>query len=332
MVFNQPKVSVIIPYFNRPLWCKDAIKSVLAQSYRNFEIIVVDDGSDKRLSETFDVGGYPMIRYERQDHLGVSFARNRGINLARGKYIAFLDDDDIFLPDKLLIQVEAMENFPEYAMSYSHALMMNEDGFLIAGKKWGGNVSGNIYPELLFIKNSFITVPTVMIRIGVLKEVGGFNVAMNVCEDLDLWRRIAKGRKILHIQKNLAVIRQHPDGKAKIEDSVRARKIYYELALAGDGSLGYPFKADLMAEMYLFYGLQALSRKQCVLGTKLVAKAIGNSAFFAFRYLSLTAFWKIKESIKQSLRRFLPASAYNKVIRFWRFANKRTNNDDPADQ
>ncbi len=304
MVFDQPKVSVIIPYFDRPLWCKDAIKSVLAQSYRNFEIIIVDDGSNIRLSEAFDVSGYPTIRYARQNHSGVSFARNRGINLAQGKYIAFLDDDDTFLPDKLLIQVEAMEKFPEYAMSYSHALMMDEKGFLMVGEKWGGNLSGNIYPKLLFIKNSFITIPTVMIRSDILKEAGGFNVAMNVCEDFDLWRRIAKDRKILHIQKNLAVIRQHPDEKVKIEDNISARKIYYELALAGDGSLGYPFKADLMAEMYLFYGLQALLQRRYVLAIKLIAKAINYSPFFSLRYLLLATPLKILKSAKRSMHRF----------------------------
>jgi hypothetical protein len=129
-----------------------------------------------------------------------------------------------------------------------------------------------------------------MVRSDILKEVGGFDVAMNICEDLDLWRRIARSRKILHIQKNLAVIRQHPDGKAKIEDNIRARKKYYERALADDESLGYPFKAVLMAEMYLYYGFQALSQKRYVLGINLIANVIKNSTFFLYGICCLLPF------------------------------------------
>jgi len=103
----SPFISVIIPTYNRWPWVGEAVQSVLAQSYRSFELIVVDDGStDVTAQEMGKFAG--DLRLVRQSRRGVAAARNRGVTLARGKYIAFLDSDDLWLPDKLAIQTAFM--------------------------------------------------------------------------------------------------------------------------------------------------------------------------------------------------------------------------------
>lgn len=107
---HQPLVSVIIPVYNSEKYIAEAIESVLSQTYPSFELIIVDDGSTDRSSEI--CLSYPRVRYEYQENRGVAAARNRGIELAQGDFLAFLDADDFWLPEKLSLQVEAFDLNP----------------------------------------------------------------------------------------------------------------------------------------------------------------------------------------------------------------------------
>ncbi len=289
----KKKVTVVIPTYNRKEYLLEAINSVLCQNYVNYEIVIVDDGSDDDTKGAVDSIISDKIIYIYQENRGRSAARNRGIIEAQGEYIAFLDSDDLFLPTKLYCQVEALDKNPNIGLVYSRALVM-DDGGHIKKREWKGNASGYIYPDMLFIKESFITTPTVMVRASVFHEVGFFDETMDICEDLDLWRRIARKYPVRHILKPLAKIRER-DCELDILGSVEARSVYYEKAFKEDPSLNNNLSIKLYAEMYLFYSLLALSYNDLKLAMSLVNKCIEsdlkskyvNYAKYLVRYFKL---------------------------------------------
>ncbi len=180
-------ISVIIPLYNRRDLVVRAVDSVLNQDYRDFELIVVDDGSDDDASVV--IGNYSdkRIRYVRQQNQGVSSARNYGVKLSRYDYIAFLDSDDEWLPGKLTQQVKILS-----------------DGFCricYTGEKWIRNgrefhhkksqkkFSGEIFRKCL--DDCFIGCSTVLMEKSLFWEVDGFDKNLPVCEDYDLWLKIS---------------------------------------------------------------------------------------------------------------------------------------------
>ncbi len=186
----MPAVSVIIPTYNRAPYIRDSIKSVLGQTCSDYEIIVVDDGSTDdtqiALLPWVDEG---TIRYAYQDNQGVSTARNFGVRLAKGKYIAFLDSDDLFLPTKLEKQIAYLDANPDKAFVQSWYAKFDDEGNDL-GYRDTSKISGNVYPDILLDWSVLLALPSVMVRTEVLNDVGGFDKTIHWAEDLDLWRRI----------------------------------------------------------------------------------------------------------------------------------------------
>lgn len=180
-------VSVIIPVHNRPVLVKRALSSVVNQSFKNLELIVVDDGSTD--STPLEVEkSYPDVKLIKTLHRGVSAARNAGIKVSSGEYVAFLDSDDAWEKDKLKHQVD-------YLKTHENTMWVHTDERWIRNgeevskplryKKCGGDVFFNLL-ELTMIGAS-----TVMVRADFFKEAGLFDEEMVVCEDNDLWLRMA---------------------------------------------------------------------------------------------------------------------------------------------
>lgn len=124
-ISNKPTVSVVIPTYNRAKYVTETIDSVLSQSYTDYEIIVVDDGSTDNTREAL-APYMDRIRYIHQQNSGVSAARNRGIKAARGKWIAFLDSDDIWLPEKLAVQIKDISKYPGVCLHTTNAGLYRE--------------------------------------------------------------------------------------------------------------------------------------------------------------------------------------------------------------
>ena len=143
----MPTVSVIIPFYNRVKWLREAVDSVFAQTYQNFEVILVDDGSSESLDELAELRD-ERIRYVRQQNKGPAATRNVGLDLARGRYIAFLDADDTFSPMKLERQVACMEEDPEIMLSHTSYQHMSSEGEYIGDVK-AGRFSGRVYPKII---------------------------------------------------------------------------------------------------------------------------------------------------------------------------------------
>ncbi len=200
---GMPRVSVIVPTCNRAQFLQEAVESVLGQTFRDFELIVVDDGST-------DCTPYLVKRWEdqvrwiRQEKLGVSRARNTGIRAARGRYVSFLDSDDLWSKGKLEIQVAFLDANPHFGVCYTDEVWIRK-GRQVNPRKIHGKYSGWIFDRCLPL--CIISPSSAMIRKEILVAVGGFDENLPVCEDYDLWLRIASRFPIYFIDKKLIVKR-----------------------------------------------------------------------------------------------------------------------------
>ncbi len=215
MIGKKPKISVIVPVYNLTRYLENALESVRAQTLQDFEVIVVDDGS-RQSGEIRDIAEkfhFERLKFFRHPvNRGLSAARNTGLMNAEGEYIAFLDSDDLLLPQKFEIQSGMLDRDPECAMIYS-------DEFHLEGgqSQWkpipiqfgpgGSGPSGWILDD--FLKRSFIAVMTVMTRASLLKELGGFEQTLPYNEDDIMWYRIMIKQPVLFSDYVSGVRRLH---------------------------------------------------------------------------------------------------------------------------
>lgn len=195
--------SVIIPVYNRTSTLKSAIESVLCQSFRDFEIIVVDDGSDDSVAKA--IRPYrPLVRYLRLDkNMGVSFARNLAIKKAKGEFAAFLDSDDIWLPDKLKLQYDAIKQ-SGMQVCHTNEFWYRQNRFVNQGKKHA-RYGGQIFEKVLDMCR--ISPSSAVIHRDVFSKAGLFDENMRVCEDYDLWLRICALYDVCYLDKKLIIKR-----------------------------------------------------------------------------------------------------------------------------
>lgn len=190
---EKPLVSIIIPTYNRLGTLKKAIGSVLRQTYQDIELIIVDDGSNDGTSDFFASQSIDTrIRYFYKRNEGLpSLSRNYGAREARGKYLAFLDSDDMWLPDKLQKQVEKIEKDPSLTLCYTQGTGCNKD-MEVRVSGYFPIKSGRIFYPLLF--RNFIITSSVLLKKVDFEKVGGFSEdkSLIIAEDLKLWLSIAK--------------------------------------------------------------------------------------------------------------------------------------------
>jgi len=199
----KPQVSVIIPTYNRGRVIKEAIDSVLAQDYTEFELIVVDDGSTDHTSDVLD-SYRNVIKVLSQKNRGVSAARNRGIAEASGKFIAFLDSDDLWLPHKLSTQVEFFNKTPDALICQTEEVWIR-NGLRVNPKKRHKKPSGMIFK--LSLELCLVSPSAVMIKRSLFDRVGEFDETLPACEDYDLWLRISSRFPIYLIDTPLIIKR-----------------------------------------------------------------------------------------------------------------------------
>ncbi len=205
----MPKVSIIIPTYNRLPMLKEAVDSVLAQNFEDFELIVVDDGSNDGTADEMKKYGGRVRLLRHPENRGVSAARNRGILNAKGKYIAFLDSDDLWVKGKLKIQVAFLEDNPHYPICYTDEIWIRR-GKRVNPKNKHAKYSGWIFEKCLPL--CIISPSSVMMKKTLFSKVGLFDEALPVCEDYDLWLRISARFPVFFINRKLITKRGgHPD-------------------------------------------------------------------------------------------------------------------------
>jgi glycosyltransferase involved in cell wall biosynthesis len=214
---SEPRVSIVIPTFQRRELVLEAIESVEAQSYRDFELIVVDDGSTDGTRAALEA--YPgAIRYRWQPHRGVAAARNLGVELSRARIIAFLDSDNLWLPDHLAVVTELLERFPRAVLATTST------GYRLSGKATtdrarlveverpalGGSLGGGYMSGLA-------------VRRSALQRAGGFDTGLQAMEDTDFKTRLATIGPFVVLARQTFIYRV---AQGSLERSARARGVY----------------------------------------------------------------------------------------------------------
>jgi glycosyltransferase involved in cell wall biosynthesis len=198
-----PLISVIIPTYNRWPMVRDAVDSVLGQRFKDFELLVVDDGSTDGTAHELTSCG-PHLQLITQRRSGVSAARNAGVAGAKGHYVAFLDSDDLWRPDKLGVQAAFMQRNPQVEICQTEEIWVR-DGVRVNPRKKHHKPSGDIFRQSLEL--CLVSPSAVMITKDLFERTGGFDETLPVCEDYDLWLRIAVEREVALIPMPLVVKR-----------------------------------------------------------------------------------------------------------------------------
>ena len=216
-----PLVSVVIPCYNGENFLRDAVKSVVDQTYRDLELIIIDDGStdgSARLVQELEeeYGDHLHIKCLRNEgNRGIPYTRNRGVREARGRYIAFLDQDDLWLPEKIEKQVKVATALGEPALVFTNIMVSGEQGTFL--DEWPGRYVPRDLDSLgreevvkaLFMVN-FIPFVTVLVEKSSLEEVGLFDESLTGgADDYDLVLRLAGRMRTFYIDEPLAIRREH---------------------------------------------------------------------------------------------------------------------------
>jgi len=255
-------VSVVIPSYNHGEFVGTCIDSILAQTYRSLEVIVIDDGSTDDTRERMKKYG-DRIRYVYHDNRGRGATRNRGIELAKGEWIAFVDADDIWRRDKLEKQMAAIEKHPEIDLIVTDCCQFDGDKIVqarffdkmerihTAPRKTDGNL--HIFTEMLFplmIRENFIIQSSVLMRKSCFDKVGLYDNSLKRCQDRDLWMRLSRHFTFALIDEVLTDQRKHSlaDG-AGFAQPIEYRIKMFEKALARNTEWEIRYEKELRLEM-----------------------------------------------------------------------------------
>lgn len=217
---SPPRVSVIIPAYNAA-WCiRRAVDSVLAQTCRDFELIVVNDGSQDDTANLLRAYG-DALRVVSKPNGGLSSARNAGIRVARGEYIALLDADDYWLPEKLARQVTLMDANPDLVFTSTAAWLEDAEGNRVGAWRCQGATSPAL--EAIFFVNAFVagSGSAAMLRCAALARAGWFDESLKSLEDIDMWMRLAATGAYACIEEPLTVILKRPGSMSGNLDIMR---------------------------------------------------------------------------------------------------------------
>jgi glycosyltransferase involved in cell wall biosynthesis len=291
------KFSVIIPTLNRGERLIRAVRSVLAQTVDDLEVLVVDDGSDD--SEALLRANFgDRVRYLRGPAKGVAAGRNTGIDHARGEFVAFLDSDDIWYPSKLERVAEAVQKHPDAGLFYSRMDIVDAEGRFIRTPPI--RVKHDVYPAIA--EGNFIFNSTVVVRRECLQRAGNYDTQLSGCEDWEMWIRVSRHCRALLIDEPLVAYEYLSAGSftRRYEPWVRAHDEVIATVLRDDPSLDarriariHAGGAYAKASIYLAAGQEALALEQ------FREAARRNPRHWRARLYALVLSWK-------SLRTLLP--------------------------
>ncbi len=203
-----PFVSVVVPCYNAESFISETIQSVLAQTYSSWELIIVDDGSRDDSAKIIQSFQDERIRYFYQENAGVSCARNTGIAQARGKYIAFLDADDLYLPENLEKKVNFLENHPGCVLVHSDVIDFDS----ATGKPLAitSGTAGKVLNDLLEMSKTVVYSPTsVMLRRAIMEQHEGFDPNLSTSADWEMWVQMARRGDFGRVAEPLVKYRLH---------------------------------------------------------------------------------------------------------------------------
>lgn len=220
----MPKISVVIPAYNVEEWILETIESVQQQTFSDFEIIVIDDGSTDNTIEI--IGGIVdgRLKIFSYENAGVSVARNRGIAHSAGEFIAFLDADDLWTADFLELHLAKLQQHPEAGVAYCWTARIDEKGSFL-GFKPSVFFEGNIYSQLL-VKH-YLDCGSLLIRRQAIEFIGGFDPNLAYAEDWDCWLRLSRFSSFVLVPKYQLLYRQRPGSMTTQPAQLEQHKMAY---------------------------------------------------------------------------------------------------------
>lgn len=292
----MPKVSVIIPTYNCAKYLRDTVESVLSQSFQDFEIIIVDDGSTDNTKETISkLGNDQRIIYISQENKGQACARNTGLKMAKGDYIALLDADDKWLPNRLEEAVAALDNHPDVGLVHAHSLRITEDNKPIETIKRDPRfLSGSLF-ETIFLRQTHISCPTATFRRECLDTVGLMDENRTCLgnEDREYWLRVSQRYPVLFIDKVLAHYRVRENSVSKDTSKMFKARLYVVDKFVPEGGQRQRLRRLALAKIYHDYGDEFLIKGNFKQAREQYKKSLSNHGF---------SLWTIVNLIKCSLK------------------------------
>lgn len=217
-----PKVSVLMPVFNGEKYLREAIDSILKQSFTEFEFIIINDGSTDRSAEILQTYADPRLRViHNESNIGVTLTLNKGLDLARGEYVARMDCDDVSVPDRLEKQVSFMDAHPEVAVCGTYALVIDETGRVLRTNQ----VPTGRHLEVDYWRLNPIIHPSAMIRVGHLGDLR-YDGRIRYAQDFDLWLRIKAKHDLHNIPEYLLLYRRHGDSITRSKNEAQRSSAY----------------------------------------------------------------------------------------------------------
>ena len=199
---TKPFFSIIIPTHNRAKFLKIAVESVLSQTFTDYELIIIDDGSTDKTQQMLAGFKDKRISYAYQAHQGVTKARNNGIRESAGEFICFLDSDDRFCQNKLEITYHHIQKQPQYKVFHSEEVWYR-NGALLPQKAYHKKPSGDVFSAA--VKLCCVSISTAAIQRKIFDQIGCFDENLPACEDYDFWLRVAAQFPIQLIPQHLTI-------------------------------------------------------------------------------------------------------------------------------
>ncbi len=219
---QTPLLSIIIPTYNAEKFISQAIQSILDQTYNNFELIIINDGSTDKTKIIIESFNDKRIRYfENEKNSGIVFSRNKGLKLAQGEYIGMLDADDIAYPEKFEEQINFLEQNKDFGMLGSWANFIDEEGVGLAGN-WKLKATPEMIPAIMLFKNYFLQ-SAVIYRKQCINQYS-FRKGFDILEDYLIWMEIIRKHKVWNLQKYLIKYRVHGGGVTKMHQEEKLEK------------------------------------------------------------------------------------------------------------
>ena len=287
----MPKVSVVLPAYNGEKFIGKAVESALSQTYNDFELIVVNDGSKDGTAQVLSGFG-AKIKVISQANSGIAKARNVGIEASRGQYIAFLDQDDFWLPEKLEKQMVLFEKDKEVGMTYTDTYVITDDNAKIRSFKLQKPHRGMVIEELFM--NNFISTSSVIVKKECFEKAGLFDDSLSPVLDYDRWLNIAVSYKVDYIDIPLVMFRDHISTFRKNEIFTLGKAIAtLEKFINSNAEVRDALGKRADKKIASFYIL---------LGRRLLAKGDSKQAFFNFYIAvkmakSISTFFHIVNSV-----------------------------------